>query len=638
MKSFTLLRLTLDNFKGVKNYTLEPDGSSVMVSGTNGTGKTTLFDAYSWLLFGKDSAGHSDSAFDVKPYGEETPTVTVEGVFRSFEGDMLTLRRQLTEKIVRQRGTDETSIKNEYKFFVDDVPKTKTQYDGIIAELCPPASFRMVSDPDYFAGKLKWDERRSVLTQFFGSVDEQDLLERSEEWKELNTAADGRSVSDYRAIIAGERKKVKAELDAIPDRIAEAELAIPTETAEFDPVAFKAAEEKLKEAEQRITDASNGTAEAQLKQQVAEAKASLQEKRAEYIRSTVNEAAKSERSAAEHELYNLKNRRADTERDIRVNSQLIEAGQKALAKLREQYQEINSSEWNKDAENCPYCGQPLPPEKAEKLRSDFFAERSFKLEQNIASGKSKAAEIRQLEERSADLIKEFEEINAKIAAAEDRIKQLNSEEAAPPFEQTAEYVECADVIKKLEDALADIRLNNAQALHLLVCEADECRAELAKQREYAAGAAVAERQKKRIAELKEEGRTLGRRAAELDRLLDMAARFEQYKLSAIEENVNSQFEYAKFKLFDRQLNGGYSECCEVVVDGAPYSTNLNPGKKINAGLDIIRTLSEAIGFSAPVWIDNSESYVKLMDIGAQVIALRVDENAHELTVSVQDRK
>jgi len=118
----------------------------------------------------------------------------------------------------------------------------------------------------------------------------------------------------------------------------------------------------------------------------------------------------------------------------------------------------------------------------------------------------------------------------------------------------------------------------------------------------------------------------------LDKLLDMCARFEQHKLSAIEESVNSRFRYARFKLFDHQLNGGWSECCEVVVDGAPYSTNLNPGKKINAGLDIVSVLSSAIGFSAPVWIDNSESYVSIMDIEAQVIRLKVDSSVDKLTV------
>ena len=57
-----LLNLTLDNFKGTKHFSLNlPDGCSAAVYGENGTGKTTLADAWSWLLFGVDFSGQSDS-------------------------------------------------------------------------------------------------------------------------------------------------------------------------------------------------------------------------------------------------------------------------------------------------------------------------------------------------------------------------------------------------------------------------------------------------------------------------------------------------------------------------------------------------------------------------------------------------
>lgn len=52
-----LLRLTLNNFQGIKSLTLEFNGSSASVYGDNATGKTTVYNALTWLLFDKASTG-----------------------------------------------------------------------------------------------------------------------------------------------------------------------------------------------------------------------------------------------------------------------------------------------------------------------------------------------------------------------------------------------------------------------------------------------------------------------------------------------------------------------------------------------------------------------------------------------------
>ena len=54
-KSLRLLQLRLSNFKGIKDFTLDIDGRNASIMGNNATGKTSLFDAFVYLLFGKDS-------------------------------------------------------------------------------------------------------------------------------------------------------------------------------------------------------------------------------------------------------------------------------------------------------------------------------------------------------------------------------------------------------------------------------------------------------------------------------------------------------------------------------------------------------------------------------------------------------
>lgn len=632
--SIRLIRLTLENFKGVSSFVFEPDGQNATVLGSNGVGKTTLFDAYNWLLFGKDSAGRSDSSFDVKPYGKETPVCVVTGEFDAGTEGYVTLSRHLAEKLVRQRGTDETSIKNDYGFYINGVPKTKTQYDKFISDMCPPDRFRMVSDPDYFAGKLRWDDRRSVLTELFGDVDEKELLSDKEEWHPLLAAVGANSVADYRAILAAERKKVRADLDAIPALISEAEKAIPPEIREFDPEIMKEAESDLADAERRKADISSGAAVVELRTKLVEAEADLVQSETAYFNSDDYRLLVKRISDAEAERHEAYAAAARAETDLRrVERDLADANDR-LDRFREEYQRIKDLRMSKDNEICPHCGQALPPDKIESIYANFNKRKSEQLESNITAGKNAKAEAQKLEAICAQRASEAEAAAELLEAAEIRLKDAKTaQREIRTYRDTEEYAFKKAIIDSIKAEIGSKRASVDDQLRAVNTEIDEINHKLDEIRAVAAAQATAQRQRRRMAELKDKGRTLGKRAAELDKLLDMAARFEQYKLSAIEDSVNSRFKYARFKLFDRQLNGGWAECCEVVVDNAPYSTNLNPGKKINAGLDIVSTLSEALGFSAPVWIDNAESYVSIMDIDAQVIQLKVDSSAHELTVT-----
>lgn len=64
MKKIKLLSMHIQNFKGCKDRKIE-FGDKTRIFGANATGKTTVFDSFTWLLFGKDSLGSTD--FDVRP-------------------------------------------------------------------------------------------------------------------------------------------------------------------------------------------------------------------------------------------------------------------------------------------------------------------------------------------------------------------------------------------------------------------------------------------------------------------------------------------------------------------------------------------------------------------------------------------
>ncbi len=112
----------------------------------------------------------------------------------------------------------------------------------------------------------------------------------------------------------------------------------------------------------------------------------------------------------------------------------------------------------------------------------------------------------------------------------------------------------------------------------------------------------------------------------------MCDEFIKTKVKLMESSINSKFKYVKFRFFKTQVNGGIDEDCEALVDGVPFSTNLNSGAKINAGIDIINTLANYYGIKAPIFIDNRESTTKLIDTESQIVNLVVSSSDKKLRI------
>ena len=138
----------------------------------------------------------------------------------------------------------------------------------------------------------------------------------------------------------------------------------------------------------------------------------------------------------------------------------------------------------------------------------------------------------------------------------------------------------------------------------------------------------------RIAELKGKEKTLAKKYQELSRHLHLIETFIRSKVSMLESRINDHFDLVSFKLFKEQINGGLAECCEVTVNGVPYSS-LNNGGRVKSGLAIIKTLSRHYNFHPTIVIDNRESVTKIPEMETQVISLFVSEPDKSLRVVAQ---
>ena len=144
---------------------------------------------------------------------------------------------------------------------------------------------------------------------------------------------------------------------------------------------------------------------------------------------------------------------------------------------------------------------------------------------------------------------------------------------------------------------------------------------------------------KRIEELKKLETELNQKIADSQKQIDLAEKFIRAKVKMIEDTINAQFEFVKFKMFETLINGSVKEICEPMIDGVPYNSGLNRGAKLKAALDILKTLQTFFGVELPIFIDDAESYTSnsLVKIPNQLFLLKVVEGQEVLKIDVEKK-
>ena len=627
-------RLLLQNFKGVKHLEINADGANLKIYGDNATGKTTVFDAFTWVLFGKDSLGRSD--FGIKTQDEYgNPIHNLEHSVEcelAIDNSILTLRKVYTEKWTKKRGSVEAEFSgHETKYYINEVPSTKKEYEQRIAMYIDENLFKTITNPLYFNENLKWQERRTILLSLCGNnVSDADIIANTPEFLPLNEELKGRTVQEYTKFVKDKQRAINDELKAIPQRIQEATLAIP-ETADIDIGDKAVIEQRIADLNNEIIAVKNGAGVNDVELEIK----ALEEKKTKWetSRCDVSEL-KSQQVDARLNLQNVEREIDSIRLHIRTIENNINQFTLTADRLREEWRAVNDKQYS-DSGMCPTCGQALPAEQIEKAKSKFNVDRANKLDAITEQGKQAKAEIAKLEQsRIADnsklqsLLVQADKYKAEI----DRIvaeiaKKVEEFEDA----KLKELVAITNRIAELEIS----RLNSTDGVQAKVDAIKEQiaveSAKLGEINKAIASQDIAERQKQRIAELSADEKRFASEYSALEKTAFLIEKFIKFKIDMLSEEINGHFKYAKFKLFEEQINMGISECCEATVNGVPYS-DLNTAARINAGLDIINTLSSVNGKTAPVFLDNRESCTSILPTQSQVINLFVSASDKKLRI------
>ncbi|MFT8961822.1 MAG: AAA family ATPase [Lacticaseibacillus paracasei] len=630
-----LISLTIHNFKGLKDFGFDPEGENINVLGQNASGKTTIFDAFTWLLFGKSSDG--STKFNAKPLDSNGQEILgaeplVEAVL-DVDGKSLTLRRELKESWVQPKGSIERVRKSDITvLMVDGVPKKVGEYKDFISSLLPEDQFRLLTDPAAF-NRLDWQKRRDILLTLVPGVSDEDVIGSDKKLADLNSILDNQSVDDRKKAIKYQRTEIKKKIDGIPARIDEAERAKP----ELSSSSLEDLHEMKQTYKQTITDlqtqlqlAKTANTDIQRETQIQEVQFKIAKKRSAY--QTANDLSLSglrqDISKQEDLIIDYGRQYQDALYDSQRSDDSLANCTGTKDELLKQYHAEKALIFDEGATVCPTCHQTLPAEQIEDLRNGFNQRKSEKLTKLIADGKAAAAKITKLKEQ----VKANKAVEAKaekqLNQANDRLHELqrefeNQKASIVPFDQTKDYAELAAEIAKLQAAdqpQDDGKLVALQnKLQVIQENLTDVEAEISKYDQV-------KTQDSRIMQLQQDEADLKAQAQELDREDFLIQHFVRAKVEKLEDQINSLFSIVKFKLFDVQKNGDLADTAEATVDGVPYSTDLNTGAKINAGLDILNVLSEHYGTIAPIFIDNAETVNEIMPTEAQQIRLVVTKD------------
>ena len=645
MKDIRIKRLALENFKCHKSLVIDFMGGNASIYGDNATGKTSVYDALTWLLFGKDSQGNGEKNIEIKPLNllgevkDHDAITSVEAVIL-VNGEEITFKRTYQEVWTTKRGSSAPTYDgNTSEYYVDGVPCKKFAFADKVNELVEEDTFRMLTSVSHFANGITWQERRAVLFRMAGVMDDTQIMATDEKFKPLIESMGRLCLDDYKKKLLAEKRGFVGAKTELPARINECEKTI----ADIEELDF----EKAK-AEVEILTAQCESLEAQ--RLAIEHNSAADRKRIEIKEAQVelgaieneNRAFRASQSVGtldvqmmKQDLARLQIQLKDKTTRLTISENSLGGYDKDINASRERWISTNSETFN--GGNCPTCGQTLPAPQLKAATDAFEAQKSKRLREIEQTANAKKEAKAQVEARITEIKEEIGQLEADIKQKQAEIIAAEAAVIEPVdmADYQAKKTAAMEKINILSSELADIMTNSNAAMTDLQKQIVEIRSQISERRDIISKISLLAYSRERIEELREDARKAAQSLEAIEGMLFIIDEYSRYKTKFVEDSINSMFRIARFRLFREQANGGVEDRCDVVYDGVPY-INVNNGAKINVGIDIINTLSKSYGVTVPLFVDNAESVTKIESIDTQIIRLVVSENDKELRISYEN--
>lgn len=651
-------KIRIRNFRGLVNFEANLEGRSVRISGANGLGKSSVADAITWVLFGKDSRRRT--AFPIDPVDDagriiHNLDVSVE-LELLIDGQPTTLRRRRSEKWVQKRGmTTEQLDGHQTTCYIDGRPLPSSDFSSHVDTIVKEELFRALTTPDYFPS-LPMDQQYRLLVKIVGTRTLAEIAAKDEEAMKVVDELGQRSLDQYRQGLTYDLQRTRKELELIPVRLSEVQGFIEQvkakgadgKTAQRHA---KGIEEKLRQVTQEI-DSMAGVVRAENAryndqrayiQQLRQQRAAIEDR----IEKQNREARTLHQSLvckAKEELEATEERHTAAQTMLGLHERRLKDLEQQLTDFRSRWEEVErlSFSWNAEEAVCPTCGQPLPQDQADQKRVEAemrFNERKMQQQDALdEEGKKLAASKQRLQDLSAAAREEMATAERLMPEARERLSKAEAE----PIEQ-ADYHDASDwqrltaeIDQRVKELEQTTQAQEPPQLAALRTEEQGYRKELRLLEQTIDRSKQIDGYVRREKELQAQRTTLSGDIARMQTRLEAAERLQLMEANDLQKRVNELFPSVRFRLSRELLNGREVGHCELSVDGVPYS-GLSTSERINAGLELINALARHYNIVAPIVIDNAEAVNKVAPTLGQQILLEVSPakklNVEQITPS-----
>lgn len=651
MKTVELKQLNIENYKKFESaeYQFAP---RTMVSGRNRQGKTTLMDAYFDTLTGKLADGTSPNNVRRKEDGEEVEGVVSRELTLLIDGEETVIRKET------KKGKSSSTT----KYQVDGFDYNQTKYKEFLKGISDSETIMMCSNARVFLNELRKSTASArVMLEKMAGFNADKVLQDNPEVSEI---IKNHSVEEVVKKLNRDKKDFQKKIDA---KKVEIDTVKKQGTPDFTI---------LEEKKNAVLDKLNGLLEKE--KLLNETNKTYDElcyeitglkKSRDAIISNAAEALQEEKRKIVSLLNDRRFKQKHEEENLRILGNFLataekpERIQRRITVLQEKYKQTYASTFDETALNtiqnekfdpesaiCPTCGQNLPEEQVERLKTEFEqkkqerihaelakkeqfkADKQQKLKDITEEGNSEVARRKEVEEKRKDIESQIEQTKKNISTLASEIAQKNQEleklPAEPDMSGNEEYQAVVAEIQKKQEQL-DGLTNNSEEKAAVQAErmsaekeltGIEIKIEMAKQ--------AVQKQTETLEQLNTEQKELGQEDSNIQQKLDMLKEFSIQKNQVLADTINPHFKHFQFQFLDYTQDGEPVEVCRMIVDGIDYFNGLNHSDQILCNIDLVAGLQELNGLKLPIWIDDAESVneERFPKIEQQVIYLKVSDN------------
>lgn len=626
MKKVILKKISVQNFRS-KSFEFE-FGAHNAIRGKNRSGKSSVKNAFFWLLTGADDLDRTNfNLFDttiVHTKENSVPTI-VTGVF-VIDGVEYEVSRTAKMGWTRKRGNDEYERKtsDDYSFSIDGIERSSTEFKNWIEDTFAPVDMLkcMINTRHFLYNIDDWKIQRKYLANIAGEITNEDfegdytelfaqfskytaeqLRERLKNLlmplkKALGTeGTKGEKVVELEVlqknlVDVSEIAKAEIELQALKEDRDSIQAKISGKKSPIDEASAKRAQ-AISLVESKENEIKEARKKHDTKQQ---AEVTMLESQLSNIEAQ-NEAIKRQNDNLNKAFERKKQTLAD-------DTKVVEKLKKRLEELREENKAIKNREF--DGYNCTYCGAPLDEDKVEELKAKFEERKQKDRDNNKAEGLQAR---HRLETAQADLDVLQKEVDKGFTPAElvsegdlrERIQQRKA--AFPPFENSDEYKTLSKELEDLKNSVPEIPVVDTSEFDK---ELNEVNAKIEAASNKSGLRAQYNKQTNQIEEVQADMKKMAQERAQLEKIEQQIVAYEQEKADIVGKRVNKFFDKCKVSMFSEKKDGSLAPNCVITMDGRRSAT-LNKEGTITAGIDVSDAFCRFYGLNMPLFIDDNES-------------------------------